>query len=483
MEIKKTAQQLSEIEQNALNATGNVMQSFEELEKQSGLQKDSLHRALQWLSQKQLIELSTAKKTAVELTQRAQGELPERTLFGKIEKEMQLRGLQKTTGLSEQEFSAALGKLKKNNFISIISGNASLTEAGKEFLAEKFPEEKLLEKIAKSGFEEDMLEESEKNLLSDLFRRGLVQKNEKNFYSAKITASGLEAKKIIATGINRAYNISDPTPTIHIGKKQPYVQFLNHIRKTLLQLGFSEMPEQLITQEFYNFDVLFQPQNHPARTWTDTYQLKQPTHGDLPDKKKVQEIKCAHENGGKSGSLGWRYKWDPKIASKLMPNAHGTSADARQMVQGIEKQAKYFVINRCYRPDVLDATHLVEFNQLDGFIVGHGLNFSHLLGILKDFAQKIAGATEVKFFPDYYPFTEPSCELAAKHPEVGWIEIGGAGIFRPEITENLGIKEPVLAWGLGVDRLAMIKLKIKDIRDLFSDDLDWLRKTKAVFEQ
>ena len=482
MEIKKTAQQLSEIEQKALSAAGRGLQSFEELEKQSGLQKDSLHRALQWLSQKQLIELSTEKKTAIELTQRAQGELPERTLFGKIEKESPLSSLRKTARLSEQEFSAALGKLKKNNLISIISGNASLTEVGKEFLAQKFPEEKLLEKIAKSGFAEDRHSESEKTLLLDLFRRSLVQKNEKNFYSAKITKLGLEAKKIIAAGVSRVYNIFNPTPTIHIGKKQPYVQFLNHIRKKMLQLGFTEMPEQLITQEFYNFDVLFQPQNHPARTWTDTYQLKQPTHGDLPDKKKVQEVARAHENGGKSGSLGWRYKWDPKIASKLMPTSHGTAADARKLIEGVKSPAKYFVINRVYRPDVLDATHLVEFNQLDGFIVWDKTNFSYLLGSLKEVALELTGAKEVKFSTGYFPFTEPSCELYIKHPKIGWIEIGGAGLFRPEITQNLGIKEPVIAWGLGIDRLAMIKLKINDIRDLFSQDLNWLRESKTVME-
>jgi len=98
--------------------------------------------------------------------------------------------------------------------------------------------------------------------------------------------------------------------------------------------------------------------------------------------------------------------------------------------------------------------------------------------MLKHFAIEIAGAEEVKFFPDYYPFTEPSVQISAKHPQLGWIELGGAGIFRPEITQTLGIDTPVMAWGFGIDRLAMFKLGIKDIRYLFSQDLKWLREAR-----
>lgn len=478
MDIKKTAMQLSEIEQKTLKALSGSMQEFGEIEKKSGLQKDSLHRALQWLSQKKLCELSTEKKTGFELTGSGKKPLPERKLLEEIKKETDMNALRKKTGLNENEFNVALGKLKRNNFVSIHAGQVSFTSISEEFSKENFAEEKVIQKIS---FGNESLSGEEENVLEELVKRGLVQKSTQSFFKAKINASGEEAKKIIEGGIIREYNIFDPVPKIFIGKKQPYIQFLNHIRKTLARLGFKEMPQRLIVQEFYNFDVLFQPQNHPARTWTDTYQLKQPTHGDLPDKKKVLAVARAHENGGVSASKGWGYKWDPKIAAKLMPNAHGTSADARKMVQGAEK-GKYFVINRCYRPDVLDATHLIEFNQLDGFIVGEELNFSHLLGILKEFALEIAGATDVKFFPDYYPFTEPSVQLSAKHPKLGWIEFAGAGIFRPEITENLGIKEPVLAWGMGIDRLAMFKLGIKDIRHLFSDDLNWLRKSRTVTE-
>ncbi|MDD2531280.1 MAG: phenylalanine--tRNA ligase subunit alpha, partial [Candidatus ainarchaeum sp.] len=172
--------------------------------------------------------------------------------------------------------------------------------------------------------------------------------------------------------------------------------------------------------------------------------------------------------------------WSREVASKLMPSAHGTAHTAKQFVKGVSSPQKYFAIARCFRPDVLDATHLLEFNQLEGFIIGDDLNFKHLLGMLKDFAVSIAGAEKVKFFPDYYPFTEPSVQLSAKHPQMGWVEFAGAGMFRPEMLRNLGIKQNVIAWGMGIDRLAMFKLGVNDIRYLFSDDLNYLRNAKGV---
>jgi phenylalanyl-tRNA synthetase alpha chain len=202
----------------------------------------------------------------------------------------------------------------------------------------------------------------------------------------------------------------------------------------------------------------------------------------LPDKKFVKAVKSAHENGGGTGSTGWCYEWSEDIAKRLMPAAHGTAHSARQLIKGVEAPGKYFSIARCYRPDTVDRTHLIEFNQLEGIIVGD-FSFRHLLGMLKQFAEEIAHAEQVRFMPDYYPFTEPSVQLSALHPELGWIEFGGAGMFRPEMLEPLGIKHQVLAWGLGVDRLAMFKLGINDVRELFSQRLDWLREEKmAVLE-
>ncbi len=310
----------------------------------------------------------------------------------------------------------------------------------------------------------------------ELVKKGIELKREVSVLTPELIKSGKWREVEF-----RKFDIKAPVRRIYPGKKQPYRAFLDKIRRRLIEMGFIEMTvESLIETQFWNFDALFQPQNHPAREWTDTYQLKYPKRGYLPEKELVERVKEAHERG-LAGSRGWGYTWSPERAMLLMPRAHGTALDARQLAKGVEIPGKYFTIQRVFRPDVLDRTHLIEFNQIDGFVVGEDLNFRHLLGILKRFAVEIAGAKKVKFLPDYYPFTEPSVQMSAYHPELGWVEFGGAGIFREEMTKALGIDAPVIAWGIGIDRLAMFKLGIDDIRYLFSYDLRWLREAKLVW--
>ena len=277
----------------------------------------------------------------------------------------------------------------------------------------------------------------------------------------------------------RPYNIRATGEKAYPGKRHPYNRFLSQVRQKLVELGFREMPGHLIESEFWNFDALFQAQDHPSRDWTQTYSLRNPRTGSLPDRKIVSQVRQTHENGWKTGSTGWGYKWSPAKAAKLMPRAHTTACSARQLASGVDIPGKYFAISRCFRPDVIDATHGVEFNQTEGIVIDPSLDFRSLLGLLKQFALEMAGAEEVRFLPDYYPFTEPSCQLSARHPELGWVEFAGSGIFREELTKPLGIDEPVIAWGLGIDRLAMFRLGIKDIRELFTRNIGLLRKQRV----
>jgi phenylalanyl-tRNA synthetase alpha chain len=142
---------------------------------------------------------------------------------------------------------------------------------------------------------------------------------------------------------------------------------------------------------------------------------------------------------------------------------------------------KYFSIARCFRYDQVDATHATDFFQVEGFVLGEDINFRTLLGLLNLFAREVAQAKEVKFLPAYFPFTEPSVELHVRHPKLGWMELGGAGLFRSEVTLPLGVTVPVIAWGLGLDRMAMVALGIHDIRELFTDNLDLIRSTRGTF--
>ncbi len=488
MGIEEIAGSLSEIEKSTLKAIedGNLYK-VEEIASKAGVNLDSVRRAVEWLREKGLVGVEEKAEMKRLLTEKgklaSKQRFPETRLVFALKEaggKAVMQEVQKRSGLGK-EINFAMGVAKRNAWISVHKDEKGvrLELTGLERDAVEGIYDGILAKIE---LNELRTEEDEKRF-SELVKTGFAERKSFVTRLVKINDDGEKALEIASGVRQRSFVVSGKAaevPEIFLGKKQPYVQFLGQIRSKLVGLGFREMPAPLITQEFYNFDALFQPQGHPARSWSDTYQLKQPKFGKLPDAKIVAKVKAAHENGGNTGSRGWGYKWNEEIAKRLMPSAHGTAHSARQLVKGIEIPGKYFAIARCYRPDVVDATHLIEFNQLEGFIVDASFNFRHLLGMLKQFAIEIAGAEEVKFTTGYFPFTEPSCELYIKHKKIGWIEVGGAGIFRPELTLPLGIKEPVIAWGLGIDRLAMINLEINDIRQLFSNNLEWLRNMPII---
>jgi phenylalanyl-tRNA synthetase alpha chain len=346
---------------------------------------------------------------------------------------------------------------------------------------EKFPVQEALEKVSRN-------EEIEERFVKILLQRKLIE---------KVTTEEEEARKLIGKEITeltplllktkvwrqvkfKPYNVEVVGKKIYLGKRHPYTQFLLEVRRKLVELGFKQMEGPLIETEFWNFDALFQPQDHPARDWFSTFRLKYPKYGRLPKREIVERVKATHENGWKTGSRGWGYKWSHEKASRLMPRAHDTCLSARTLANLPQIPGKYFAIARCFRPDVIDANHFIEFNQVEGIVLDESLNFRHLLGILEMFAKEFAKAEKVRFVTGYFPFTEPSVELFAKHPKLGWVELGGAGIFREELTLPLGVKVPVMAWGLGIDRFAMFQLGINDIRYLFTRNLEWLRNQKVV---
>jgi len=485
-----------------------VLRSFRKsnvnaIESLKGLSRVEFMRAGMWLENKGLIETKRSSRKIVILDaygkKYVKSTLPEIKLISLIKKQ-DLSIEELSQKLSRDELHFAIGYLKKKGFIRFEQGVVSITPAGKRLRLT--PEGILILRIAKTG-ELDLLnlDDDELKAYSALSKRKQVIKTlEKQIINFKVTQTGKNIIPYIPTGKRignltpsliknkawdevpfRRFDVSAQVPTVYPGKKQPYNQFTDSVRQKLVEMGFKEMTGPLIETEFWNFDALYQPQNHPARDWTDTYSLKHPKYGKLPNQKLVSSVKLAHEKGGETRSTGWQYKWDSKKASKLMPRAHGTSLSARWLAKGVEVPGKYFATARVYRPDVLDSTHLIEFNQIDGIIIDKSLNFKKLLGLLKQFALEFAGTDKVRFLPDYYPFVEPGVQMDVYNEKLGkWVELGGAGIFRPELTKALGVKEPVIAWGLGLDRFAMSKLGIKDIRHLFSHDLDWIRGEKVV---
>jgi len=474
-----------------LSALSSKQVSFDELANSLGINIDSVRRSISLLQTKGLVDLEKKDNDSYRLSKYGKmyvsEEFPEELLLKVLSENKSMQDFRKALG---EKSAFIFGYAMRNKLIEVKEDIVSPTNNLKDFGFVEF--HKALKNL-------DSENEFDLKLKDALLKMNLIEAFSKPDYFVSKNKLGekysnLEIKKSVTSltqdmlksqdykNVNfKPYNVVADVEPFYMGKYQPYARFLDLIKKKLVSIGFDEMPTDLITTEFYNFDIPFQPQNHPARTWTDTYSLKRPSKGELPDNKIVQAVKNAHENGANTGSKGWNYSWSEDIAIKLMPAAHGTAFSARILSQGIESPKKYFALARVYRPDVLDATHLSEFNQLEGIVLGK-VNFKNLLGLLEQFAKEIAGANEIMFTPCYYPFTEPSVSLHAKHPKLGWVELGGAGIFRPEFTEPLGYKERVLAWGLGIDRLAMFNLDIKDIRDLFTSKLELLR-SKAIVEK
>ena len=404
--------------------------------------------------------------------------LPETALAKFVKKPITIAQAKSKMGGS---FNIALAWAKKNGWIRLDNGMVILVkEPG------KVAEEDALEAVEQGKVPPEPI-------LKVLLHRRLIIEEKDNAAKRAGKLIGKEVTSLtpdlIKTGLwskvkFKPYNMSAKGTKIHIGKRQPYNQFIDMVRRKLISLGFQEMTGPNIEMEFWNFDALYQAQNHPSRDWTQTYSLKFPKEGKLPAERIVSQVKATHENGGKSGSVGWGYEWSREKAARLMPRAHDTAISPRYLSGHsgkIQIPGKYFSLVRCYRPDVIDATHGVEFNQLGGIVIDENLSFSDLLGLLKEFMIEIVGVEKVKFYPDYYPFVEPGVQISAKHPELGWVELAGAGIFREELTMPLGIEEPVIAWGFGIDRLAMFKLGISNIRELFSRNLSWLRNSKTIF--
>ena len=276
----------------------------------------------------------------------------------------------------------------------------------------------------------------------------------------------------------RAYNLQIPPPRLSGGRRHPYREFLDGVKRKLLAFGFEEMRGPIVESEFWNNDALFMPQFHPARAIHDVYFVEGfPKCRELPEPA-ASRVAAAHTDGGGTGSTGWRYTFDREATRRLILRSQGTALSVRQLAMNPRIPGKYFAIARCLRYDQVDATHAPDFFQVEGIVLGDEINLRHLLGLLKLFALEIARADEMRFTPGYFPFTEPSVEAHMRHPQIGWMELGGAGIFRPEVTQPFGVEVPVIAWGLGLDRMAMVALGINDIRDLFSPDLDFIRNKR-----
>lgn len=403
--------------------------------------------------------------------------------------------------ISLEDKNIAIGWSRRKNLIDMenIDGRVflSVTRKGREYLTEESPEEVLLKKVSRG-------EAVEKKELQNLQKRKLVSLEYKTIRWAKILKKGQEladrteyveevsqiTPDLLASGEwrnvrLRKYNVMAPVAERNLGKRHPLRILEDEIRRVWTELGFVEMKGPMIESSFWNFDLLFMPQDHPSRELMETLFPKNPRKTKLPKDQLVKRVKQVHENGWTTGSDGWQYEWLKDVASRAIFRTHTTAtsfrylARIRYLAKDFDLPAKFFSIDRVFRNESIDKTHLPEFNQIEGFVIAKKLNLKNHLGALKQFYEKM-GISEIRFKPTYNPYTEPSAEIFGYHPSLKkWVEIGNSGMFRPETLIPLDLDDvQVLAWGLALERLAMILYEITDIRQLLGHtvDIDWLRR-------
>ncbi|GJQ74504.1 hypothetical protein Trydic_g21371 [Trypoxylus dichotomus] len=274
------------------------------------------------------------------------------------------------------------------------------------------------------------------------------------------------------------YNFNALGTPLESGYLHPLLKVRAEFRQIFLEMGFTEMPtNNYIENSFWNFDALFQPQQHPARDAHDTFFISDPSVATKFPMDYLEKVKKVHSEGG-YGSIGYRYDWKFTEAQKNLLRTHTTAVSARMLYKVGQmkefKPSKFFSIDRVFRNETLDATHLAEFHQVEGVIADYNLTLGDLIGVFTEFFRKL-GITELEFKPAYNPYTEPSMEIFCYHPGLAkWIEIGNSGMFRPEMLLPMGLPEDVrvLAWGLSLERPTMIKYGYNNIRDLVGPKVD-----------
>ncbi|XP_069738531.1 LOW QUALITY PROTEIN: phenylalanine--tRNA ligase alpha subunit [Phaenicophaeus curvirostris] len=303
-------------------------------------------------------------------------------------------------------------------------------------------------------------------------------------FSTAVTRAETElTPEMIATGSWRdlpfkPYNFQARGLPPHCGRLHPLLRVRSLLRGAFLEMGFTEMPtDRFVESSFWNFDALFQPQQHPARDQHDTFFLQDPAEAPVLPAGYTAKVKKVHSQGG-YGSQGYKYEWRLEEARKNLLRTHTTASSARALYQLAKQEkfspVKYFSIDRVFRNESLDATHLAEFHQVEGVVADRGLTLGHLMGILRQFFSKL-GLTQLRFKPAYNPYTEPSMEVFSYHEGLKkWVEVGNSGIFRPELLLPMGLPEnvTVIAWGLSLERPTMIKYGINNIRELVGHRVD-----------
>lgn len=459
--------------------------------------------AASWLQSKGALQISEVARKVYSLKSREAIEkgLPERRALRLLDQkggEMDMKDL--SSAVSKDEVSIALGWLRKKNLATIRKEGGStiitISDNGRSMLEKEMDDERTLAALAEGEMPEDRLDKatiaSLKSRQDLVVERLLIDRTlEMTSLGRELVEMGLQVKEevaqltpeLIQTGkwrevTIRKYDVRSFAPAIYPGKKHPLTRVADEIRKIFVDMGFQEIDEEYVQPAFWNMDALFTPQDHPARELQDTFYLKRPGRLELEDEEIIDRVCNVHECGGGTGSLGWRYKWCREESERALLRTHTTVNTIRHLWKHPQPPVKVFSLSKVFRNESIDATHLPEFGQIEGIVMEEDASFDMLCGVIKEFYGRM-GFKDIRFRPGYFPYVEPGLEVEVRFKN-SWMELGGAGVFRPEVTEPFGIKHPVLAWGLGFERLAMLRWNLKDLRDLYISDVDLLRTSPLI---
>lgn len=487
---------LHALEKSLLKAlAGNKKQSIEELVNGTRLGIDQVRRAVEWLRLKGLVQVNETVSLSLGSRghQAAKEGLPERKLVEFLKHgKNQIKEIWKSGFFLQKESHSAFRCAKQNNWIG-----QQRDSHGEKILVlmkaadDKSAEEKLLEKLATlENLKMSELTSEEMDALSRLKSRDPDYVREhKLTKETTIALTELGTKLLSSHGEDlMAYlaedektrspssvslkpdrlNVQAPTRLLSPGRKHPLVDLIDEVSEIFVGLGFTEIEGPVTQSSFWNFDALFVPQDHPAREIQDTFYLSHIAEDRFASDRQIRSVSAAHKKG-------WKYEWNIAEAKKIVLRTHTTAVTIKYLADHRPENARIFTIGRVFRNEKVSYKHLAEFTQIEGIITGSRVTLQDLIGLQLEFHKKL-GITNVKFWPTFFPYTEPSLQSMIYSETLGkWVELFGMGVFRSQVTKTLGLKNPVLAWGGGLERIAMLRLGLGDLRDFYHNKLGWLR--------
>ena len=442
-------------------------QTPEQLSESTELSIDQIRRGIEWLRLKEFANVIESSKVTVSLGRNGidslKNGLPERKLMDLIKDgSKSFEEIRKT--LSGAGFNAAIANAKKNGWVNIEKTDSGSTISTKEKPVET-PEEKLISLIGDKSIPEEQIEN--KLALKFLLQRPdyVLQNTEKS----KIISLTERASQIDTTLSDiGAIDVEADAALVYAARTHPLKDTIDEIREIFVKLGFSEIQGNLTQSSFWNFDALFTPQDHPARELQDTFYIENLKSQNQASSAQIKQVSKSH-------SQNWHYDWKLSESQKMVLRTHTTCVTIKYLAEQKPDEARIFSLGRVFRNEKVSYKHLVEFNQIEGIVIGNNTTLRDLMGIQKEFYKQL-GLTKIKFWPTFFPYTEPSLQTMVYNEKLGkWIELFGMGIFRPEVTKPLGIDKPVLAWGGGIERIAMLKYELDDVREFYNNNLNWLR--------